>query len=500
MTTEFVFGTDVIDRVAKEIENTKKAVRMAIFQIHSEQIYNALNTALRNGAKVDVITLPKDSIKQKIRTTISERIDSIVKSGANVYYSLWGIGDPTETRMAEGRWYSYHGKFIVTDSSAIALSANFTSESELDVMLRYTDKTKISEFNGKFDKLYSLFVEGKIRDLIMSSKYKKKADLFEAPDVIREPDVKSHWITSYPVDILGNGSSLANTLYISPIEIRARELYQESMENAQEFVYISTESFTDEEIVLFLIQNALAKKRIKILTGGKSRDFGDRIQSMYPKLLANNIELRRPTGTLADKLHAKMMITDKQVIVSSVNLNKMNLGTAKSRLLWKANTETIAIENDPIILKLAKEEFEEYWNQSSPLVDALADKELDYASTIFEIYGIKTDENVKRLMGKLIVLSDMKIKKSLSRIGFYAYLLVNHFKRHSLVNSDDFFEAVILNLLTESKRLASDLDEDLKQISDGVDTGKLIAELTNLKLIEKDNGFLKINGEKLLGN
>ena len=76
------------------------------------------------------------------------------KNGAKLYFCKWNVGDPERTSTAVGRWYSFHGKFIVTDKSAIALSANFTQSPEIDGLLIYRDEPeKINEFNEKFDEL-----------------------------------------------------------------------------------------------------------------------------------------------------------------------------------------------------------------------------------------------------------------------------------------------------------------------------------------------------------
>ena len=222
MTMEFEFGLDVIDRVVKEVEDAKKYIKIAVFQIHNESIYVALEHALTRGIVVEIFTLPYDSINKNIRDTVTDRIERIKANGAKVYFSKWGIGDPERTTTAVGRWYSFHGKFIITDNVAISLSANLTEEPELDAMLIYKDQVKIMEFNEKFEALLTLFEKEGIRDLIEQTEYDGKETLFLAPRTITEPEVKLHWIRDYPSEMCRNITSIENKLYIAPIECKAR--------------------------------------------------------------------------------------------------------------------------------------------------------------------------------------------------------------------------------------------------------------------------------------
>ena len=77
MTMEFEFGLDVIDRVVKEVEDAKKYIKIAVFQIHNESIYVALEHALTRGIVVEIFTLPYDSINKNIRDTVTDRIERI---------------------------------------------------------------------------------------------------------------------------------------------------------------------------------------------------------------------------------------------------------------------------------------------------------------------------------------------------------------------------------------------------------------------------------------
>ena len=496
MTMEFEFSLDVINRVVKEFKEAKKYIRIAVFQIHNESIYDALEHALTRGIVVEIFTLPYDSINEDIRHKVKDRIERIKTKGAKVYFSKWGIGDPERTTTAVGRWYSFHGKFLVTDTVAISLSANLTEEPELDAMLIYKDQAKIMEFNDKFVALLTLFEKGSIRNLIEQTEYDSKETLFLAPRTINEPEVKSHWIRDYPSEMCKNITSVENKLYIAPFECKARDLWEMIIGEASEYVYISTESFTDTSIIPFLITNSIKGKVIKILTGSESQDFNERIRELYPRLMANNIELRKPKHPL----HAKLIITDKRLVVSSVNLNKMNLGYAKKKALWRANTETITVESNLDLIKKAKTDYDNIFDGSIQLLNYLSEKEIDYAVSIFTVYGIKPDKNVKDLLSRVIVTSDIKLKRNLYQIGKYASILIKKFnKSKPIIETSDFLCAMVLYYLSDRKHTEPELKEKLSEIFPIINDESIITKLLQFKLIVKEEEFFKLDLKTLLG-
>jgi len=492
---EFNFDTRIIDKVAKEIKEAEKYVRIAIFQIHNGSIYDALDYALQKKVVVEVFTLPYDSINADIRDKVKNRMEGIRRNGAKLYFSNWGIGDPERTTTAVGRWYSFHGKFLVTDKAAISISANLTNDPELDAMLVYREKEKIDEFNEKFKLLVEWFYKGNIKSEIEKTDYSDKETLFLAPRTINDPEVKSHWIRDYPSQMCKTINTIKDGLYISPFEWRARDLVEKIINEAKEYVYISTESFTDTDIIQILINNSIKGKTIRILTNSESQDFNDRIRELYPRLMANKIELKKPR----DPLHAKLIITDRRLVVSSVNLNKMNLGYSKKKALWRANTETITVESNHDIIEKAKLNYEEIFKDSISLLDYLSEKETDYAVSIFSVYEIKPEKEVKELFSRFIVLSDIKLKKNLYLIGKYASILVKKFnKSETTIKKQDFFCAMVLYFLSDRKHTEQELKEKLSEIYYDIDIKSIIRRLLEHNLITKNEDFYQLSVEKLL--
>ncbi len=492
---DFTFSTDVVDQVIKEIDKANKYVRIAVFQIHRISVFDAIKRALNRHVKVEILTLPFDSINADIRSRVSSSLEEVRALGADLHFSRWNIGDPERTTTAVGRWYSYHGKFIVTENAAIALSANMMDDEELDAILKYDDPRKIEEFNSKFNELIELFAEDGIRELIRKN-YSDPESLFSPPRTITEEGVRKHWIIDYPSSICPKVGEIKNKLYLAPLDFRARDLYSKVMAEANEFIYVSTESFTDTDIMPLLITLSVGKKNIKILTGSNTQDFNDRIRNLYPQMIANNVEMRKPPYPL----HAKLLITDKKLVVSSVNLNKMNLGFGTAKKFWRGNTESITIEDNESIIHEAKLAFEEIFWSSQSILEYFADKEKRLAKSIFEVFNVRATPEVRKLFSQVIVKYDVRQKKQLYEIGRYASILLRKYSfGRNVVDKSDFVSAMVLHFLSEHKHSMPELTDKILEVSPDMDTARVLERLINYKLIEADEGYYKINITELLG-
>jgi phosphatidylserine/phosphatidylglycerophosphate/cardiolipin synthase-like enzyme len=266
----FDFGMDVVDRVVKEFNKAEKYIRIAIFQLHNQKVFEVLYQKLKSGVEVEIITLPYDSINEDIQERVIDQFESLQAMGARLHFCKWNIGDPERTSTAVGRWYSFHGKFIVTDKSAVSLSANFIDQSELDAVLIFeNDIEKISEYNSKFDELLEMFVlpaansNGTIRKNISDTNIPNVQALFKLPRIIETDTHKDHWITDYPSILCPDNLVLNDQLLFCPFDVKARNLFIDLIEEADKYVYISTESFTDLEIADYL-----EKKHLGILKSG----------------------------------------------------------------------------------------------------------------------------------------------------------------------------------------------------------------------------------------
>ena len=99
-------------------------------------------------------------------------------------------------------------------------------------------------------------------------------------------------------------------------------------------------------------------------------DFTDRMQKMLRNLIASGISVH----TIDGNIHAKLLVTDKRVTVSSINLNKIGLGFKTSAMLWRGNTETATICSDQEVIAYAKSQFETIFIDSIDIAIILAGK------------------------------------------------------------------------------------------------------------------------------
>jgi len=60
-----------------------------------------------------------------VSTDVITRFENLSNLGAQLHFCKWNVGDPKRTSTVIRRWYSFHGKFIVTDKSAIVLINEF---------------------------------------------------------------------------------------------------------------------------------------------------------------------------------------------------------------------------------------------------------------------------------------------------------------------------------------------------------------------------------------
>ena len=472
-----------------------------MFQIHHEDVFKVLSDKIKQGLSVEIFTLPYDSINKDIRQQVKSKFRGLEKAGATIYFDKWNVGDPGRTTTAVGRWYSFHGKFIVTDRSAIGLSANFTESQELDAVLIFRDdEEKIREYNEKFDELLTFFVskdndfDGQIRGKITEVAGKDSTKIFELPDNV-DLRHKDHWILHYPVEICKSDVPIEEKLYITPFDCKGREFIIDSIEDADEYVYISTESFTDESFSRFLVNTAVNRDvEIKILSGTRSMDFTDRVNNMFRNLLAQEINVK----TTEQDLHAKLIITDKILMVSSINLNKINLGWNVTSKYWRENTESLLICKDPKIVKLAKEKYLEVFDESHDVREKLAEKLEKMVTEVFaRTFQLRSRSDVKTLFAKFILKKQVDIRKLIIKIGRITKKLMTFYKR-DMVAKQDFISALVLYYLSERKQDYDQLKEKIHEVDEKVNLDAVISGLKFAGLIEQEDNYYKINIEALI--
>ena len=473
-----------------------------MFQIHNKDVFKILTDKAKQGLRIEILTLPYDSINDDIRSEVVSRFKGLEESGATIYFNKWNVGDPSRTTTAVGRWYSFHGKFIVTDKSAIALSANFTESQELDAVIIFRgDRKRIREFNAKFDELLSLFVnksdsfDGIIRQRILDVIKETNPEVFELPKNV-DPKHEDHWIRHYPIELCQSNVPIEEKLYLTPFDCKGRDFITSLIEDANEYVYISTESFTDEDFSKFLVNTAVNRKlQVKIFSGTKSMDFTDRVNNMLRDLLAQEIDIR----TTDEDLHSKLIITDKILVISSINLNRINLGWNTTSKFWRENTESLLICKDPVTVESAKERYLEVFNKNYDVKDKLSEKLEELVTSVFtDTFQLRSKSDVKKLFAKFILKKQIDIRRLIIKIGGITKKLMDYHKRN-MVGKQDFVSAMVLYYLSERKQDYDELKEKVHEVDESVDLQAIVNELEFLRLIEKEDDYYKINIDSLIG-
>jgi hypothetical protein len=278
--------------------------------------------------------------------------------------------------------------------------------------------------------------------------------------------------------------------------VRGRNVIAKIIEDADTFVYLSAESFTDIDFPVILKKARLNGIAVKILAGATSMDYTDRMVQVKKEILSTGIEFR----TTEAELHAKLIITDKLVAVSSMNLNRMNLGFRQTHDFWRENTETITICSDPVIVCDAVSKYQTLFLDSTNILEYLAEKSEENVKSIFtSIFNVRSTGGAKKLLAKMLTLNQISCERNVIEIARFAVRLKIKYSAKS-VSDSEVAMAIVLYHLTERKYEFKELREKLLPIFSGERLESVLGELLARELIVKESEFFKINLEKLLAD
>ena len=489
--------------IKKTISEADKFISIVSFQFTADPFIRNLLLDKSRKVNLSIITLPSDSYKD---TAARKKIDNLYKdlekNGAKVHQCIWEVGDPSLTATSlsgeqlEGggnKWYSMHGKFIVTDKNALIMSSNFTEAEEIEVYLMISDISIIRQFKEKFDQLKTLFIEnnkypGAIFDLVDNETKNYIKELFESSGRLN--------IKAYPPN-LAPSKSFANGLYLTPFDGRAREFLNSLIDSAQKFLYLSTERFFDDEIVKKLVAKAINTKiKIRIITcpPNQIRQNSVKAEQMISELLSADVEIR-----VFENIHAKCWLSDKFLAIGSINLGKMNLGFRKTGDFWRANTETIYFDNDEKIIKEARVEFDSIYKKGVEPLRSIASssKYLADSKVLFNVFGIRSDKSAREAMSQIQTSFKINSRKNLLRVVDLAAKIAQKFNVRT-VTRKEVLMALILFYLTERKHVIDELLEKLQSIVEKkTEVEQILNFLIKNKLITKQEDFYKINIEAI---
>jgi phosphatidylserine/phosphatidylglycerophosphate/cardiolipin synthase-like enzyme len=495
---EFRFSSNK-EAIRKVIREANEFISVVSFQFSDGSFIRDLLWDKLRKVDLSIITLPTDSYKD---TTQRNKIDKLYRdleeNGAKVYRCMWEVGDPSLTATSlsgeqlEGggnKWYSMHGKFIVTEKSALVMSSNFTEAEEMEVYLTISDSRVIKRFREKFDQLKALFIDenkypGKIYDLVDT----------ETKTYIRELRRSSGRLNvkAYPPN-LAPSTSFVSGLYLTPFDGRARGFLDSFIDGAQRFLYLSTERFFDDETARKLVAKAMnTETRIRLITcpPNQIRQNPAKAEQMISELLSAGIEIM-----VFENIHAKCWISDKYLAIGSINLGKMNLGFRKTGDSWRANTETIYFDSDKKLIRQAKSEFDGIYEKGTePLRSiSLSSKYRADSKALFGMFGVRSDEGARETIGQIQTSFKVNSRRSLLRVVDIAAKIVQR-SNVRVATRKEVLMALILFYLSERKHVVDELLEKLGPIVEGrTEVEQALKSLIKNSLVVRQEDFYKID-------
>lgn len=128
-------------------------------------------------------------------------------------------------------------------------------------------------------------------------------------------------------------------LMVSPFEGRARDILMKMIDLTEEFLFLSSERFFDEELTGHLLARLRQEPvTVKLLAGPPQyvRQAPAEARAMIEKMLAAGCQYASPRN-----IYAKLWVNEKWLSIGSPNLTKMNLGFSPQRGQWRADTQVL---------------------------------------------------------------------------------------------------------------------------------------------------------------
>ncbi|MHA1253713.1 MAG: phospholipase D-like domain-containing protein, partial [Candidatus Helarchaeota archaeon] len=463
----------------------------------------------KEKVEIEIITLPADSYRKvKERGEIIEEYSNLKNSGIKIFENIWEIGDPTLSttsmsgEISEGggdKWYSLHGKLLITEKTALIMSANFTKEKLYEVYLKYNTVKIIDEFQIKFQELKKLFITPvKIeKELMIPGNLITKFDMTTKNDLVEKYKSSNRIIVKEYSPNLAPIKNIEKGLKVSPFDGRARDFLKKMIENAKEFIYLLSERLFDNEIVKILCKKLINDDiNVKILTGPPNvvRQNVEKARTYFKNIAICGGKIRA-----LDNFHAKCWLTDKWLMVGSPNLTKMNLGIKKSGNYWRANTEILFFEDDKSLISKAKREIDTLFQKSMTLMEILgsSNQALQNSKNYFDLFDYPSRKEAKIIFAKIKLKFNLDNEKNLILIARYASKLARKFNKKYIL-SEHVIMGTILILLKERSNTFLNMYEKLKEIVDKETFQDCLNSLLGIKLIEKNKDLYELNVDTLL--
>ena len=489
-----------IDPLLESINNAGKFIKIVSFQLTSRRVIKALEEASRRGVQVSAITLPPDSYAGD-RSLVAELFKSLQSVGIDLSPCIWEVGEPrltttslsgaTEGGMGQ-KWYSLHSKFLVSDHNALISSSNCTDENRLECYLELRDSNSICEFEDKFEYMKEMFISP-TKETIPGYLFCKLSASLQREVQRRLKAERRLLVRDYPSNLCPTGKLMPG-LMVSPFEGRARDILIKMIDLTEEFLFLSSERFFDEELTGHLLARLRQKPiTVKLLAGPPQdvRQAPAKARAMVERMLAAGCQYASPRN-----IHAKLWVNERWLIIGSPNLTKMNLGFSPQGDQWRADTQVLYLRDDESLVQEAAAAFNRQFSSSPQGIAVLAEisTKIQTARLRFRSVGLKCTKEAAVLVARLESYFAIEAVQRAEEISKLAVKLVCREKRER-VEDRHIAMAAILLLLTERRHEEKELITKLSAALEptlivdalrGLDAQRLVKKTKDGWVIELD--------------
>ncbi len=292
----------------EEINNAKSTIDIAIYGIAQQpQIINALIAAKNRGVKIRWVTdadIKGNNIYKEV--TIVQKLLTDFKTDNHIY-------PPTGEKNPKYTNAIMHNKFFIFDDNTVWLGSSNLSQTDLadfnaNINLLAKSKQLAHIYKQEFEQMYN----EKFHELKSQIPNKEKLKIDEKNNV---------------------------SVYFSPPDKIITKQIIPAINNAQNYVYISSFIITHKQLENALISAKLRGLDVRIITDATSANGK---YSIHNSLRQNNIPVK--IENKAGKMHSKSIVIDDELIfVGSMNLtrNGENKNDENILLIKNHNAATI---------------------------------------------------------------------------------------------------------------------------------------------------------------
>lgn len=505
------------DVIKEVIDKANNYIKIVSFLFYDEKLCDLLIQKYKsnNNIKIEIITTPPDAAEKEEVKIIAKKIqDKLRMHGIEVFSCDLEVGQPelTISTRAGGRipkWYLMHSKFLVTDKHAIIMSSDITQDfssknNDWNSYIIYDNPKIVELVYEKFGLLKQIctnikdFVNSRYMDASVEPRKLIKGypyNEIHQKTINIIDSIRNYYLQKYFQPTLEENSNFnekiitpKNNFYLLPHEVFGREIINQAIEDANEFIYLIYETIYDDDLTFLFIKKLIKNPQIdfKIITTSL-RNYvqnKNKVKATFLQLASYGAKIR-----IMNHLKAKMLITDKLVISGSFDLVKMGIGlirkiktgNTKEKVIV-GSTEIMNINLESQFIKKAKNQFLKVFEMASEEMHTWFKKD---AENILRAAGAKLiDRKAKEMFSYMILHRKRIILVELKIIALIAVEIAKlRNKKRPYVKEMDIKNAETIYLYKQKqKNIDADIIRDILEI-DKNKASSFIKQLKNLKIL-----------------